>query len=62
MYGLPSYTELDPTTFVAITAFIMFGFMFGDVGHGVVFLILGILLRFRTKDAGDILIMRRFGI
>ncbi len=62
MYGVPNANEIDPTLFVAITAFIMFGFMFGDVGHGVVFLILGILLRFRTKDAGDILIMRRFGI
>lgn len=59
MYGVPNNNEIDPTAFVAITAFIMFGFMFGDVGHGLVFLILGILLRFRSKDAGDILIARR---
>lgn len=59
MYGVPNNNEIDPTAFVAITAFIMFGFMFGDVGHGLVFLILGILLRFRAKDAGDILIARR---
>ena len=58
MYGVPNNNEIDPTAFVAITAFIMFGFMFGDVGHGLVFLILGILLRFRSKDAGDILIAR----
>ncbi len=55
MYGVPNHNEIDPTLFVAITAFIMFGFMFGDVGHGLVFLILGILLRFRQKDAGSIL-------
>lgn len=58
MYGVPNNNEIDPTLFVAITAFIMFGFMFGDVGHGLIFLILGILLRFRLKDAGDILVMR----
>ncbi len=44
MYGMPKKDELDPTWFVAVTTFIMFGFMFGDVGHGLVFLFLGILL------------------
>ncbi len=56
MYGVPNNNEIDPTLFVAITAFIMFGFMFGDVGHGLVFLIFGILLRFRKKDTGNILV------
>lgn len=58
MYGVPNNNEIDPTLFVAITAFIMFGFMFGDVGHGLVFLGLGILLRARAKDAGNILMAR----
>ena len=39
MYGMPKKGEIDPTWFVALTTFIMFGFMFGDVGHGVVFLL-----------------------
>lgn len=56
MYGVPNNQEIDPTLFVAITAFLMFGFMFGDVGHGLVFFILGIVLKFRKKEAGDILI------
>lgn len=56
MYGVPNNQEIDPTLFVAITAFIMFGFMFGDVGHGLVFFMIGIILRFRKKEAGDILI------
>lgn len=59
MYGVPNPNELDPTLFVAITAFFMFGFMFGDVGHGLVFLILGLLLRRKNKDFGDILAARR---
>lgn len=56
MYGVPNNQEIDPTLFVAITAFIMFGFMFGDVGHGLVFLIIGMILKFRKKEAGSILI------
>lgn len=44
MYGTPSYNELDPTWFVAITYMFMFGYMFGDVGQGAVFFIAGIIL------------------
>jgi len=44
MYGLPSYNEIDPTAFVAITYFIMFGIMFGDIGQGAVLLTGGLLL------------------
>ncbi len=35
-YGLPNYRELEPTLFVALSYIIMFGMMFGDVGHGAV--------------------------
>lgn len=56
MYGMPKKGEIDPTLFVAFTTFIMFGFMFGDVGHGLVFLVLGILLLLkRQKVYGTIL-------
>ena len=55
MYGLPNYTELDPTVFVAITAFLMFGFMFGDVGHGFIFLLLGLVLSKKKSKLGPIL-------
>ena len=56
MYGLPNYTELDPTKFVAITAFLMFGFMFGDVGHGLILLIIAIILSRRKSKLGPVLI------
>jgi V/A-type H+-transporting ATPase subunit I len=35
-YGLPSYRELEPTLFVAISYLLMFGMMFGDVGDGFI--------------------------
>jgi V/A-type H+-transporting ATPase subunit I len=40
-YGIPAYDGIDPTFFVAITFLIMFGMMFGDVGHGAVLLLVG---------------------
>ncbi len=50
IFGLPAYKTIDPTIFEAITFFIMFGPMFGDVGHGLVLGILGILF-IRSKRA-----------
>lgn len=35
LYSLPSYGELDPSPFVAISFVLFFGFMFGDIGHGL---------------------------
>lgn len=56
MYGLPRYTEVDPTSFVAVTAFFMFGLMFGDVGQGVVIAIIGYILSRKKISLGNILI------
>ena len=52
-YGTPSYRMIDPTIFVAITFLVMFGMMFGDVGHGLVLLAAGILLGSRSARFGD---------
>lgn len=54
MYGLPNYTELDPTTFVAITAFLMFGFMFGDVGQGAIIFLIGLIMAKKKISFGSI--------
>lgn len=47
MYGIPSYDEIDPTMFLAITYTLMFGAMFGDVGQGLVLLLGGFVLRIK---------------
>ncbi len=44
MYGVPSYKDIDPTPFFAITYSLLFGIMFGDVGQGFVLAVLGALL------------------
>ncbi|MFX1399232.1 MAG: V-type ATP synthase subunit I [Promethearchaeota archaeon] len=51
MYGVPSYSEVDPTPFLAITFPLLFGLMFGDIGHGIVLVICGFLgaIIFRNK-------------
>lgn len=43
-YGYPSYSETDPTLVTAFTFSLLFGVMFGDVGHGIVFALAGILV------------------
>lgn len=35
LYSLPSYGETDPSPLVALSFCLFFGFMFGDVGHGL---------------------------
>jgi V/A-type H+-transporting ATPase subunit I len=47
--GVPGVREADPTTWVALLVPLMFGYMCGDVGHGAVILVAGLLLRHRTE-------------
>ena len=49
LYGLPKYDEVDPTPVLAITFPILFGLMFGDVGHGLVLLIGGLVMGLLIK-------------
>ncbi len=46
-YGVPRYGEIDPTILFAITFVVMFGMMFGDVGHGAVIVLAGLAVRRR---------------
>lgn len=55
MYGLPSYGEIDPTPFVAITYSLLFGLMFGDFGQGLLLILFGyLLLKFKKMQLGAI--------
>ncbi len=48
-YGIPDYNEIEPTIFFAFSFILMFGVMFGDVGHGLTLFILGLLAYKRAK-------------
>ncbi len=51
-FGLSSYEELDPTLIVTISFLVMYGMMFGDLGHGLLLLLAGLWLRRRGVDLG----------
>jgi len=55
MYGVPAYSEIDPTPFLAITFPLLFGLMFGDIGHGIILIISGLIgvFVFRNKKSTD---------
>lgn len=40
-YGIQTYKELDVTPIAAFSFLLMFGMMFGDVGHGLIIFLLG---------------------
>jgi V/A-type H+-transporting ATPase subunit I len=42
-YGVPRYGELDPALPFAVTYLLLFGAMFGDVGHGAAILLLALM-------------------
>ncbi len=47
MLGTPEENEADPSLLLAVLAPLLFGYMFGDVGHGLVLVIAGLLLQKR---------------
>ena len=51
-YGSPVYGSIDPSPFVAIFFTILFGIMFGDLGQGLFFVLVGILLAKNVVKVG----------
>ncbi|MGE4509307.1 MAG: V-type ATP synthase subunit I [Eubacteriaceae bacterium] len=56
MYGVPSYHEIDPTPFLSISYLLCFGFMFGDVGQGMVMALGGFILGRKGVELGKVLV------
>jgi V/A-type H+/Na+-transporting ATPase subunit I len=55
-YARPRYGELDPTLLMAVTFPLLYGVMFGDLGQGLVLIVLGLLIHNRLlKVLEDIL-------
>ncbi|TKX80986.1 V-type ATP synthase subunit I [Halorubrum sp. SD626R] len=50
-FGRPKYSEFDPTLLVFLTFPLMFGFMIGDVGYGVLYAGIGAFLYNRYEGA-----------
>ncbi|MEG0570720.1 MAG: V-type ATPase 116kDa subunit family protein, partial [Oscillospiraceae bacterium] len=61
MYSLPSYHDIDPTSFMAISYTLLFGIMFGDLGQGLVLSLIGfVLAKWKDMDLGKIMIRLGF--
>ncbi len=45
MYGMPSFTDFDPTPIVAPFFSLFFAFCMGDAGYGLILILLGFLLK-----------------
>ena len=61
-YGTPRYREVNPGAFCCILFPYLFGIMFGDFGHGLLFALFGLYLiskekEWEGKDLGDMLEM-----
>jgi len=41
-YGIPSYKGVDPTIFTTLSFMFFFGIMFGDLGHGLILILMGV--------------------
>jgi V/A-type H+-transporting ATPase subunit I len=61
LYSRPRYTEVDPTLMVSIVFPIFFGFILGDVGYGLILLLLTFALRrvFKGGEGRQLLISLR---
>lgn len=60
MYGAPNYHEVDPTGFFAITYMLLYGMMFGDLGQGLVFILLSFFVDKKSQVFGQLI--RRIGL
>ena len=63
-FGIPCYNEIDPSLFFGISFVLMFGYMFGDIGQGLVLVLAGLWAKFTrrklddfVRDAGMLLVM-----
>ncbi len=50
-HGLPNYFNLDPTFYLALCFEILFGIMFGDVGQGILLIIIGLIFMRKKQKA-----------
>lgn len=62
LYGVPSYSESDPTFFVAIIYMLLFGSMFGDLGQGLVIFLAGLIYSKKNKKNNFGAMIKRIGV
>lgn len=51
MYGMPVYDEFDPTPILAPFFMLFFALCLGDVGYGVILILISLLLKFKMPNS-----------
>ncbi|MBP5640437.1 MAG: hypothetical protein J6X55_13215 [Victivallales bacterium] len=51
-FGMPAYNEIDPSLFFGISFVLLFGYMFGDIGQGLVLALVGLWAKFTKREFG----------
>lgn len=62
MYSLPSYHGIDPNPFIAPFFIFFYGFMFADVGYGLVMFLLSLFVVKKYKPKGGFGQVMRLGV
>lgn len=52
MYGMPVYDEFDPTVFLSIFFLLFFSICMGDMGYGLLLILIGLALRGKSGGLG----------
>ncbi len=55
LFSVPSYKEMDPSIFMFFTFPLFFGFMLGDIGYGLITLVVFTLLKRYIPEGKDLL-------
>jgi vacuolar-type H+-ATPase subunit I/STV1 len=55
MYGVPAYGMLDPTWLLSFFIPLFFGFMFSDIGYGIMAFMTSITLYYKTKLTNQVI-------
>lgn len=49
-YSVPSYKEIDPNAFIMFFFSLFFGFIMADIGYGIVLILFGLIVSYKTNS------------
>ena len=62
MYSLPAYDGIDPNPLMFGFFVLFFGFMFADIGYGIILILAGLFLKYKVRSQGTMKYIAGLGI